>query len=306
MYEIVLSNSLISKVIWSICGKSTHTEHMKKLITLFCIAIIAVSIILPLIYANNTAKAACDVALPILMYHSVLKSKNGTYIVSPSQLEADFKRIIAEGYAAVTSEQVINYVDGKGSLPDKPIMITFDDGHYNNIYYAKPLLEKYGLKAVFNVIGKFSDFTTNSGDVDNPNYSHATWDEIAELSNGSVMEIGNHTYNMHNYKPRFGIAQKYGESDEEYVAALKNDIGRLQKILFDCTGKHCRVLAYPFGKYGSLAEKTLIEMGFRMMFTCNEGVSYIKQGEPKSLYKLKRINRSGKYDVDTVMDKIKK
>ena len=268
-------------------------------IVIICISIITLS-------AALTADAAANdsVALPVLMYHSVLKSKNGTYIVSPNQLENDFKRIVAEGYTSVTTKQVIDYVDGIGTLPSKPIMITFDDGHYNNIYYAKPLLEKYGLKAVFNVIGKFSDFSTTSGDIDNPNYSHATWDEIAELANGNVMEIGNHTYNMHNYKPRFGIAQKYGETDQQYVKALRDDIGKLQKILFEYTGKQCRTLSYPFGKYNTIAEQTLIEMGFRIMFTCNEGVSTITRGKPESLYKLKRINRSGKYDVETVMNKI--
>lgn len=276
---------------------------MRKLtaIVIICITIITLSTTL-----TANAVANDSVALPILMYHSVLKSKNGTYIVSPAQLENDFKRIVAEGYTAVTTKQVIDYVDGVGTLPSKPIMITFDDGHYNNIYYAKPLLEKYGLKAVFNVIGKFSDFSTTSGDIDNPNYSHATWDEIAELANGNVMEIGNHTYNMHNYKPRFGIAQKYGETDQQYVKALRDDIGKLQKILFEHTGKQCRALAYPFGKYNTIAEQTLIEMGFRIMFTCNEGVSTITRGKPESLYKLKRINRSGKYDVETVMNKISK
>ena len=248
------------------------------------------------------ARAQTDdsaVKLPVLMYHSVLKSKSGTYIVSPSQLEQDFRQLAEHGYTAVTSRQVIDYVDGKGNLPAKPIMITFDDGHYNNMYYALPLLKKYNMVAILNVIGKFSDFTTSSGDVDNPNYSHVTWDEVAEMSNGGTMEIGNHTYNMHNYKPRFGIAQKCGETDEQYVAALKNDIGKLQKILFEHTGKQCRVLAYPFGKYSSLAEQ-------RLMFTCNEGVSTIYRGKPDSLYKLKRINRSGQYDTATVMNKIEK
>lgn len=276
---------------------------MKKTLIFFVI-ILAFSALCPcfaIAYATGDS-----VDLPILMYHSVLKSKNGTYIVTPAQLEQDFKLLVENGYTAVCCQQVIDYVDGKGSLPAKPILITFDDGHYNNMYYALPLLKKYKLKAVLNVIGKFSDFSTTSGDIDNPNYSHVTWDEVAQLSNGGIMEIGNHTYNMHNYKPRFGLAQKYGESDEQYVATIRNDIDKLQKILFEHTGKQCRVLAYPFGKYNTLAEQALVDMGFRMMFTCNEGVSTIKRGKPESLYKLKRINRSGLYDTATVMKKISK
>lgn len=274
---------------------------MKKLTIVLLLVAILATLSCNIAYASEN-----ETQLPILMYHSVLKSRNGKYIVTPAQLEQDFKQIIENGYTAVTSEQVINYVDGNGDLPAKPILITFDDGHYNNMYYALPLLKKYGLTAILNVIGKFSDFSTASGDIDNPNYSHVTWDEVSEMSNGGIMEIGNHTYNMHNYKPRFGLAQNYGESDEQYVTTLRNDIGKLQKILFEATGKQCRVLAYPFGKYNTIAEQTLVDMGFRMMFTCNEGVSTIKRGKPESLYKLKRINRSGLYDTATVINKISK
>lgn len=276
---------------------------MKKIYLILVILMVAAPCVFGAVYAYAEEES---VKLPILMYHSVLKSKNGTYIVTPAQLEQDFKTLVDNGYTAVTTEQVINYVDGNGELPAKPILITFDDGHYNNMYYALPMLKKYGLTAVLNVIGKFSDYSTSSGDIDNPNYSHVTWDEVAEMSNGGVMEIGNHTYNMHNYKPRFGISQNYGEGDEQYVKTLQADIGKLQKILFEHTGKECRVLAYPFGKYNTIAEKTLVDMGFRMMFTCNEGVSAITRGKPESLYKLKRINRSGLYDTATVMKKITK
>lgn len=272
---------------------------MKKFFTLLTVTFIVLSACLNIACVKDDG-----IELPILMYHSVLKSKNGVYIVSPSQLERDFKRLTENGYNAVTCKQVIDYVDGKGDLPKKPVLITFDDGHYNNMHYALPLLKKYNLKAVINVIGRFSAFSTESGDIDNPNYSHLTWDEIADLSNGEIIEIGNHTYNMHNYNPRFGMSQKYNETDRQYVSAIQKDVGSLQKILFESTGKVCRVLAYPFGKYNDLLEKTLVGMGFRMMFTCNEGVSRITRGKPESLYRLKRINRSGLYDTETIMKKI--
>ncbi|MCM1195040.1 MAG: polysaccharide deacetylase family protein [Corallococcus sp.] len=274
---------------------------MKKIIAVISVIIMLSTVC---VTVNITFAEADEVILPVIMYHSVLKSKNGVYIVSPTQLEQDFKRIVSDGYTAVTARQVIDFVDGKSDLPKKPILITFDDGHYNNLYYAKPLLEKYNLTAVLNVIGKFSDFTTSSGDKDNPNYSHVTWDEVAEISNSGVIEIGNHTYNMHNFKPRYGVAQKSDESDAEYVTALKADVEKLQKIIFENTGSVCKIFAYPFGKYGKLTEQTLVDMGFRMIFTCNEGVNVIKRGEPKCLYKLKRINRDGRYDTQTLIDKI--
>ena len=244
--------------------------------------------------------------LPCLMYHSVLKSKQGTYIVSPSQLENDLCALKSLGYVAVTTEQLIDFVDGESDLPEKPILLTFDDGHYNNLYYAEQLLAKYDMHAVLNVVGCFSEYSTASGDNDNPNYSHVTWDEIAQMSADGVFEAGNHTYNMHKYKPRFGVAQKSGESDENYATALVADIGKLQQKLFELTNKECKIFAYPFGKYSKLSETTLCGMGFRITLSCNEGVSTIKRGRPETLHLLKRINRSGRYDTQTLLQKLER
>lgn len=118
------------------------------------------------------------------------------------------------------------------------------------------------------------------------------------------MEIGNHTYNMHNYSPRFGASQRRGETDEQYCLALSADIGNVQKRIFEQTGCECKVFAYPFGKYSKLSEATLRGMGFRITLTCNEGVSTVTANRPETLYLLKRVNRSGLYDTLTLLRKL--
>ena len=245
-----------------------------------------------------------SVPLPCIMYHSVLKSRQGKYIVSPTQLENDLSALRKLGYTAVTTKQLIDFVDGIGALPTKPILITFDDGHYNNLFYAEPLLQKYDMCAVINIIGRFTEYSTTSGDSDNPNYSHVTWQEVGQLAARGVMEIGNHTYNMHNYSPRFGASQRSGETDEQYCRALSADIGNVQKRIFEQTGCECKVFAYPFGKYSKLSEATLRGMGFRITLTCNEGVSTVTANRPETLYLLKRVNRSGLYDTLTLLRKL--
>lgn len=258
------------------------------------------------VHRVNAKPSQHKVRLPVVMYHSVLKSRQGQYIVSPLQLENDFKHFVEAGFVAVSVQQLIDFADGTGALPEKPILITFDDGHYNNMYYALPLLQEYKLHAVVNVIGRFSQYTTESGDAHNPNYSHLTWDEIAQLSTENVMEIGNHTYNMHNYKPRYGVQRLCSESDEQYKTALQNDVEKLQRKLLETTGKQCRCFAYPFGKYSKISEEVLNKMGFAVTLTCNEGISEVEFGNSCSLKLLKRINRSGLYDTQTLLNKIDK
>ncbi len=243
--------------------------------------------------------------MPVIMYHSMLKSKQGKYIVSPTQFENDLVALQKEGYVTVTCQQLVDFVYGDGDLPQKPILITLDDGHYNNAYYAVPILKKHNAHAIINIVGQFSQHSTQSGDAHNPNYSHLTWDDIAELAQSGNIEIGNHTYAMHAFTPRYGVARLNNEPDEQYEQALTADIGKLQRILLERSGINCIAFAYPFGKYNAISEKIIIKMGFKLTFTCNEGVNTIVRGKPQSLTLLKRINRSGFYDTNTVLEKIK-
>lgn len=241
-------------------------------------------------------------ALPVLMYHSILNSKHGTYIVSAAQFESDIKALEEAGYTTVFPSEIIAFCEGKGELPEKPVLITFDDGHYNNMYYGLPILQKYNAKAVLNVIGAFSEFSTTSGDDSNPNYSHVTWEQVGILAESGCFEIGNHTYNMHKYKPRFGIMPKDGESEEEYAENLRADIMRLQIKIEESAGYRPQVFAYPFGQYDKEIKARLIDMGFKMLLTCNEGVNVIKKGDSENILRLKRINRKGSYSTSTVIE----
>lgn len=247
-----------------------------------------------------------SVPVTAVMYHSVLKSRQGTYIVSPSRLESDLQAFLSEGYTAVFPSEVASYAQGRGELPDKPLLITFDDGHYNNLYYALPLLRKYNMKATLNVIGAFTNFSTESGDSSNPNYSHVTWDEIRQAAESGYIEIGNHTYNMHKYKPRFGIGRMSGESEEDYRTAITADIGRLQNILTEKCGCTPACFAYPFGKYTDISAQVLREMGFTVTLTCNEGVTVVRKGQPDSSFYIRRINMDGTASTAQLMSKIRR
>ena len=128
------------------------------------------------------------------MYHSILKDKkrNNKYVISPSQLESDMLYIRENGYTTIFVSDLVSYVYDNVPLPDKPIILTFDDGDYNNLTYAYPLLEKYDMKAVISIVGSYTDTYTKSGET-NPNYSYLRWSDIQFLYNSNRIEFGNHT-----------------------------------------------------------------------------------------------------------------
>ena len=249
---------------------------------------------------------APTVVVPIVMYHNVLKSKTGKYVVSPAQLEADFIAYKDAGYTAVFLSEIIAWVDGQGSLPQKPIVITFDDGHYNNIHYGLEIAKKYDMKFMINPVTSFSKFTTDSGDHSNPNYSHITWEQMRMAHESGLVEFGNHTHNMHKFKPRYGIAQMSNESMEDYTDAFLRDISESQR-LFEQSGVPApRTFAYPFGKYSKESRALLVDMGFRALLTCNEWTNTITQGKPDKLHNLGRFNRDGSYSTQRFLEKISK
>ncbi len=101
-----------------------------------------------------------SVRLPVVMYHNILNSRKGRYIVSEKQLDDDLQAITDAGYVFVSAQEVIDFANGLGTLPKKPLLLTFDDGRYNNMYYGLPLFKKHNAKVLFNIVGAFSEFNS--------------------------------------------------------------------------------------------------------------------------------------------------
>lgn len=239
--------------------------------------------------ASSTPTEESEVRLPIIMYHSInnKNDKNSDYIVSPKLFEEDLIYIKKKGYTPVFMKDVISYVEGSGNLPQKPIVISFDDGYFNNYYYAYPLLRKYNMKAVISIVGKMSDQFTQEPD-ENLSYSHLTWDDILEMHLSGYWEIQNHSYDCHTYTKRNGVSQMPKESDEDYKKFLSSDIWRLQDRIIYTTGVAPNTFTYPFGAFSKNTDTIIREMGFKATLSCIEGVSTVKKDESESLYRLKR------------------
>ena len=92
-------------------------------------------------------------ALPVLMYHHFDEtSKDGT-VVTPGRFREQMTALREAGYQAVTVPQVIGYVREGTPLPEKPVLITMDDGYGSNLTVAAPILEETGMRATIFTIG---------------------------------------------------------------------------------------------------------------------------------------------------------
>lgn len=232
------------------------------------------------------------VTLPIIMYHALIEDPalQNKYFISPKIFENDLKYLNDKGYTAVTMTEVIDYVYEGVPLPEKPIVLTFDDGYYNNYLYAYPLLKKYNQKAVISIIGTESDRYSLLKE-DNAYYSHLTWNQINEMIISGHVEIQNHTYDMHTYdKGRKGCMETSSENFDVYKSKFIDDVGTLQQHITDYTGITPNTMTYPFGFYSEDSEAIVKELGFKASLTCYEATNQISK-DPDCLYKMGRYLR---------------
>jgi len=230
--------------------------------------------------------------LPIIMYHHISPKYrlSNDFTITDKQFENDLKYLKENGYESVSMQQVIDYNEKGKKLPEKPIMITFDDGFQSFYTYAYPLLQKYQTKAVLSITGKYIDKYSNVDD-HNVDYAYLTWSEVTELSKSKLVEIGNHTYDMHeDSKKRRGCRINRYENPESYKQILTEDLSTLQDEVKSYTNSSPVIFAYPFGCKCPEAKEVIKDMGFKAILTCYGHVNELGK-QKDQIFNLGRFNR---------------
>lgn len=206
------------------------------------------------------------IQLPILMYHHVnYLAANATKVyrdltVTPQIFEKQMKYLFEQKYQPITFEKFISYLKEGEKIPEKSLIITFDDGWKNQYKNALPVLKKYNFQATFFVVVNYIGGS-----------SLMNWEELKELlSNG--MEIGSHTMNHPNLR---------GLSEEN----LKYEIQNSKVILEKGLGQKISVFAYPYGTFDSKVVQAVKDSNYLAARSCIDGVDQ----NPENVYTLKTI-----------------
>lgn len=248
-----------------------------------------------LVMACAQRAETADVA--ILMYHAFTEDEAETSAVYT--LASDFARQLSAlrdaGYTSVGYADLIEYVNGDGTLPEKPLLISIDDGYQNNLNLAAPLLEKYGFCANIAVIGVSIGHTTYK-DTGIPIMPHFSLEDVRPWIKRGVLTVTTHSYDMHQIAAvdgndcRRGVLQMPGEAEPDYIATLTQDYTRAQEQLAGLPGTPLPVFTYPNGAYSELSERILQELGVQVTVTTEGGANRLVKGEPETLRLLHRIH----------------
>lgn len=184
--------------------------------------------------------------IPVLMYHSINENSTNSLIIKPEEFAAEMKWLNDQGYTPLSLDELYGILTTGKNCPDKPVVITFDDGYRDNYDNAYPILKKYGFKATIFVITKY---------IDQPDC--LTTENIKEMFNNNI-DFESHT-DTHSEL-----------STLNYAAQLKELVTSRYK-LSALLGKGTEYLCYPSGKYNNDTIKADAEAGYKMSFTTKPG-----------------------------------
>jgi len=245
--------------------------------------------------------------IPVLMYHHLADNINNNTVISPNNFENQIRTLKAEGYHAISVQELHDYLNNQIKLPEKPVLVTFDDGYLSNYEKAYPILKKYDMHAeIFVIASRIVDVSKQDA---YPNeIAKMNWDQLKEMQD--YITIQSHTWDSH-YK----LPSKYGklngaiygpsylngqlESQLQYEERVRNDFIRSRKIIKEKLGYEPIAISYPYGKKSVATIKIAQEAGFKMGFVIQN--KSVKMGD--ELFSLSRITVNGN---DTSADLIYK
>lgn len=258
---------------------------------------------------NIILQQAETVSLPVLTYHDVGQAASDM-VITPRMLEKHFSALKRAGYQAILPSQLRDFVYRGAPLPEKPLLITFDDGYLSNAALAFPLLKKYDLKAAFFIIGVSFGASTykDTGIAISPHFGAK---EAARMLESSRVEFGSHTFDMHQWAPyeegpevRESLKKLPGDTAEKYIAAVREDARRFAGFYAEAIGGSTDFFAYPSGVMTEEAAAVLREEGYTMTFCSQRGVNTVVRGLPRSLTGLKRFTVSGDMTASQLLELI--
>jgi poly-beta-1,6-N-acetyl-D-glucosamine N-deacetylase len=184
--------------------------------------------------------------VPIVMYHDITLEKKVDWDVTPEDLALHFQAIQEAGMTPISMDRLVEHLRTGASLPDKPVLLTFDDNYLGQYEYAFPLLKQYNYPAVWSV------HTAYVGKQDNK--PKATWDQLRELQQSGLITISSHTVNHLNLL----------DLDD---AKITKELTDSKQVLEKELGIKIQYFTYPEGSYSDRVRDLVKEVGYKAALT---------------------------------------
>lgn len=219
--------------------------------------------------------------VPILVYHNLALQSKGRMILGAKAFEEQMRYLKSSGYRVITLKQFIEFISFKRQLPQKSVLLTFDDGFRSFLQYAYPVLKELGFSATLFV---YTDYLGAGGNA-------LTWADLKKLTQEGF-DVQAHS------KSHGDMVRAANEPAGEYERRLQAELTQPRALFEKNLGFDPNILAYPYGRQDDAVVRRTKERGYIAAFTVN------RQGNPAFVDPL-RIHRSQIYPEMSMDDFIK-
>jgi len=214
--------------------------------------------------------------------------------VTTDNLISFFEWLRSSGWTAITLDDIERARSGARPLPDRAVLITFDDGYKSLYTRVYPLLLAYRISVVAALVGSWmgeaSRDTARRGDDLIPGSDRLiSWNEAREMAKSGLVEFASHTYDMHRSHPAnpqkgelpaaatraYDTARGY-ESDASYRQRIRADVDRSRAQLKQQLGIAPRAMVWPFGRFTTAAREEALAADYRFLLTLDPEPGFLE------------------------------
>ncbi len=201
-------------------------------------------------------------SLRVLTYHRVRPDADDPRSITPERFR-EHLTVLKENQHVVSIDEVLTAINGEKPLPERAVLLTFDDGYADLYDYAMPLLQEFGFPAVIFMLAGYVGRVGRT-------YSEANYPEAPFLSATQLrdmqmagIEIGSHGI--------WHVPLAHLPLEE-----AEKEVSRSKHILSDLLGTEIKTFSYPWGRAGDFFSEhveLVKRAGYKLAFTMLHGIN---------------------------------
>jgi biofilm PGA synthesis lipoprotein PgaB len=228
----------------------------------------------------------------IFAYHDVRDEGSalpGVTTIDTQTLIGHFSWIREHGYRVISLEEIAAAGEGKRPLPEKAVVLTFDDGYESMYTRVYPLLKLFNYPAVIAPVGKWMEPGPGEevlyGKERVPRERFLSWGQIKEMVDSGLVEVASHSYDLHqglianpqgNEQPaatviRYDAESGRYETNEAYLQRIREDLLKSMQLIERHTGRRPRAIIWPYGNYSRQTVDIARALGMKITMGLDSG-----------------------------------
>jgi len=274
-------------------GYRLQASGLKKLL-LGAVVAIAIALMVPSAHAAEQFITLC--------YHDIPETPVEKDDISQKDFINQIEYLRTHGFTFVSPVDILAASRGARALPEKAVLVTFDDAYESFYRFVYPALRLYNIPVVLSVVTSWIDNPETSG---YKTKRFMSWQQIREVADSGLVTVASHSARLHrllqanpvgNIEPApsaflyFPESRRY-ETEPEFRSRIGGDLASSIEVLTAKLGRKPAILTWPYGSYNAIGVEEAKKLGFEMILTLDDGYSSIR-----------RLDRVNRYYLESHLD----